>query len=122
MCARADSPQFASNTVKILDVQRNRRLRDQFFAETERLLDLPSNNGSASLPTIQAFYLMIVYESALGRDRTTLTERCRAFATIRREPLDSSHYPHSNADSAQTVTRDQRAVATVVWSSFCAQR
>lgn len=119
--APAEKSQFASNTVKVLDVNQNKPLRERFYGEAERLLDLPRDDGAASLPTIQAFYLMILYESSFGRDRTTLTARCRSFATVKRQPIDSHYFPGGNMPTL-AVSRDQRAISTIVWSSFCAQR
>lgn len=96
-------------------------LRDRFHQEARRLLDQAGEDGSASLPTVQAYYLTSMYECAVGINRVELIQNCEAFGSVRRHAIDHVITTPTQPPD-QEMRRDRRAVSFIVWGSYCIER
>jgi len=86
-------------------------VKEQFIDEAKRLFDL--QNGSASIPTMQALLIMFIYLALIGRDRAGNLLRFMAFDLAKRMNLENKFLGLDSRVPAEAKRR--RVISKVLW-------
>ncbi|SMR50161.1 unnamed protein product [Zymoseptoria tritici ST99CH_3D1] len=92
------------------------KLRVQFFNKARDLLD--EERGKASLPTVQALFLLYLYWNFLGMDRAGLVYRLQGVDMFKKLRLGSQTLP---CERGYNEALNRRACSRNAWGLFCAE-
>lgn len=108
---------FTSETAKAVDRARGGCVRERFFNEAKKQLDL--EHGKVSLPTVMALYNLFLYSSEAGIDRAGAFYRVSCSEMYKKLRL-GSEFP-TWVDKSDRSKREQyrRAVSRASWGLFC---
>ncbi|OIW24763.1 hypothetical protein CONLIGDRAFT_648885 [Coniochaeta ligniaria NRRL 30616] len=108
---------FTSETAKAIDQARGGCVRERFYNEAKKQLDL--EHGKVSLPTVMALYNLFLYSSEAGIDRAGTFYRVSCSEMYKKLRL-GSEFP-SWVDNSGPSNREQyrRAVSRAAWGLFC---
>ncbi|KAI0394449.1 putative C6 transcription factor [Xylariaceae sp. FL0594] len=104
---------YFSDTVDTVRRIANRDMREQFFAEANRLYDCTVS----ALPTIQGLRILFAVSSLKGEDNSGSMYRFASYGVLERSRMQETFA--SLSDMNQEDAMRKRAISKLVWGLFC---
>lgn len=108
---------FTSETAKAIDLAQGGNIREAFYAEAKRQLDL--EHGKDSLTTTMVLITLFLYSSAAGIDRAGGPHRLTACTMYKRLKIGTEFPAWVNKLEPTARDRVCKALSRAAWGMFC---